>query len=56
MKSIEVTLFGFLVYLGEKKIEYKKNFSYITFLFGAPACREITKHKNTINSLKHIFD
>ena len=56
MKSIEVTLFGFLVYLGEKKIEYKKNFSYITFLFGAPACREITKHKNTINSLKLIFD
>ena len=54
--SILLTLFGFFVYLGEKKIEYKKNFSYITFIFGAPTCRGITKNKNTVNSLKHIFD
>tara|TARA_B100000900_G_C20597890_1_gene724183 strand:+ start:946 stop:1578 length:633 start_codon:yes stop_codon:yes gene_type:complete len=54
--SIFLTLFGFLVYLGEKKIEYKKNFNYITFIFGAPSCRGITKNKNTLNSLKHIFD
>ena len=54
--SVLLTLFGFLVYIGEKKIEYKNNFSYITFMFGAPTCRGITKNKNTINSLKHIFD
>ena len=28
--------------MGEKKIEYKKNFSYITFIFGKPKCRGIT--------------
>lgn len=54
--SVLLTLFGFLVYIGEKKIEYKKNFNYMTFMFGAPSCRGITKQKNTFNSLKHIFD
>ena len=54
--SVFLTLFGFLVYLGEKKIEYKKNFSYITFVFGAPSCRGVTKDKNMLNAIKHIFD
>jgi len=50
------TFFGFLVYMGEKKIEYKKKFSYITFIFGATACRGYTHKKNTISSIKHVFD
>ena len=25
--------------MGEKKIEYKNKFSYITFIFGKPSCR-----------------
>ena len=28
------TVIGFLVYMGEKKIEYKKKFNFVTFLFG----------------------
>jgi hypothetical protein len=54
--SVLLTLFGFLVYLGEKKIEYKNKFSYLTFIFGAPTCRGITKDRNTLHALKHIFD
>lgn len=30
---------GFLIYMGEKKIEYKNNFNFITFFFGKPSCR-----------------
>ena len=29
---------GFLIYMGEKKIEYKNNFNFITFFFGKPSC------------------
>tara|TARA_B100001287_G_C22664468_1_gene522182 strand:+ start:1361 stop:1993 length:633 start_codon:yes stop_codon:yes gene_type:complete len=54
--SILITLLGFIIYLGEKKNEYKKNFSYITFILGAPNCKGITKNKNITTSLKHIFD
>jgi hypothetical protein len=54
--SIILTIFGFFVYLGEKKMEYKKKFNYITFIFGAQSCRGITKNKNTLNSLKHVLD
>ena len=33
---------GFIIYMGEKKIEYRKEFSYTTFLFGKPSCRGIS--------------
>tara|TARA_Y100000361_G_C11160674_1_gene347087 strand:+ start:4166 stop:4834 length:669 start_codon:yes stop_codon:yes gene_type:complete len=36
--SIPITIFGFILYLGEKKIEYKNNFTYSKFLFGKPTC------------------
>ncbi len=47
---------GFLIYMGEKKIEYGKNFHYGMFLFGKPSCRGKTKKTNILNSLKHSFD
>ena len=47
---------GFLIYMGEKKIEYGKNFHYGMFLFGKPSCRGKTKKTNIFNSLKHSFD
>ena len=34
-----VLVLGFTVYMGEKKIEYKNKFNYITFIFGKPSCR-----------------
>lgn len=36
------TIIGFLTYMGNKKIEYKKSFNYLTFFFGKPKCREIS--------------
>jgi hypothetical protein len=33
-----VTTIGFLIYLGMKKIEYNKTFSYLTFFMGKPEC------------------
>jgi len=35
---ILLIIFGFLLYLGEKKLEYKKDFSYITFFLGKIKC------------------
>lgn len=33
------TMFGFVIYVGEKKIEYGKKFNWFTFLSGKPNCR-----------------
>lgn len=35
---IALTLFGFLVYLGNKKREYGNKFQYLKFFFGNPKC------------------
>ena len=51
-----LTLSGFLIYMGEKKYEYKNKFSYITFLLGNSSCVNKTENKNIMNSLKHVFD
>lgn len=49
------TLVGFLVYMGEKKIEYKKRFHYLTFLFGKPSCRGFSPKTKMANSFLHAF-
>jgi hypothetical protein len=54
--GIILTISGFLIYMGEKKYEYKNKFSYITFLLGNSSCVNKTGNKNIMNSLKHIFD
>jgi len=41
-----VLIIGFIIYLGEKKIEYKNNFKYITFLFGNPKCKGYSPNTN----------
>jgi hypothetical protein len=46
---------GVLLYMGEKKIEYKKNFDYITFFLGKSSCKGKTPNINLIESLKHAF-
>ena len=40
--SVVLTIIGFLMYMGAKKIEYKKKFSYFSFLFGKPSCRGLS--------------
>ena len=47
---------GFLTYMGEKKLEYKNNFTYVKFLFGSVKCKGFTKDRRYLNSLYHAFD
>lgn len=54
--SILVTFVGFLIYMGEKKAEYKSKFSYFTFILGKSQCAHYTGNRSTLNSIKHIFD
>ena len=53
---IILTIFGFLIYIGEKKYEYKKKFSYKTLLLGNTPCAKQGSDINTLNALKHLFD
>jgi hypothetical protein len=53
---IVVGIVGFLIYFGEKRYEYGKNFDFITFIFGKTICKS-NKLKNVsyLNSLRYIF-
>jgi len=44
--SIVSTISGFLIYMGAKKLEYKKKFNYMDFILGKPRCRHLTPHHN----------
>lgn len=46
---------GFIIYMGEKKIEYKNKFNYITFIFGKNKCRGFSPKTQFIQSLKAAF-
>lgn len=39
---------GFLAYMGEKKFEYGKKFSYLQFFLGKPSCRQNKLKNNTL--------
>jgi len=52
---IIVIIIGFLIYMGEKKLEYKNKFSYTVFLLGKTKCNNIDKHILMMESLKHAF-
>lgn len=46
-----VTLIGFLIYLGMKKVEYKNNFNFKNFLFGKIVCKNnFLGKKSSLNS------
>ena len=46
-----LSLIGFLIYLGMKKIEYKNNFSFKNFLFGKIVCKNnFLGKKSSLNS------
>ena len=49
------TIIGVILYMGEKKIEYKNNFNYITFLLGKPKCKGKSPNVNFYNAFKHAF-
>ena len=48
-------ILGVLLYMGEKKLEYKKDFDYITFFIGKHSCKGESPNTNMIESIKHIF-
>jgi hypothetical protein len=50
---IIVLLIGFLVYLGEKRIEYGDNFSFYRFIVGNPVCRNKAVDENFFKDLKY---
>ena len=51
-----LTLIGFLIYLGNKKKEFGKNFNFIKFLFGNPVCKHYTPPiKSYIEEIKYAF-
>jgi hypothetical protein len=41
--------------MGEKKIEYKKDFNYITFFIGQSSCKGQSPKVNLIEAIKHAF-
>ena len=50
------TLFGMLVYMGNKKREYRSEFNYVNFFFGRAKCRDMSPPFNGyIESVKDAF-
>jgi len=55
--SIFLTFFGFLSYMGAKKLEYKSKFKYLTFIFGRPSCRNSSpKFPGFLKLIKNAFN
>lgn len=49
---IILTVFGVLLYMGEKKIEYRRKFKYSHFFYGKPMCREFSPSVSMLKALK----
>ena len=52
---ILTVIIGVILYIGEKKIEYKKDFNYITFILGKPLCKGKSPNVNIIEAFKQSF-
>lgn len=51
-----ITATGFVTYMGEKKHEYGKKFSYAQFLLGKPSCKNNDlKYNSVVKSLGYAF-
>jgi len=50
-----ITLFGFLIYVGEKKLEYKSDFDWTTLLLGTQTCKDTPNKTPYWTSLKAAF-
>ena len=50
-----LTIFGVILYMGEKKLEYKNNFQYMTFFFGNSVCKNYSPKTSVLTALKHAF-
>jgi hypothetical protein len=52
--SLIITVMGFIVYLGEKKLEYGNDFSIVTFILGNPKCKGFTPNYSVSNNIKGL--
>lgn len=52
---IILLIIGFLMYMGEKKYEYKNKFEYTKFIFGIPECRGYSPDISFFKTLKYAF-
>lgn len=50
-----LTVIGSIVYMGNKKKEYGKDFSYIHFFLGKPECRGKSPNTKIIDDFKYAF-
>ena len=50
-----VLIVGFIIYMGEKKIEYKNSFKYSTFIFGKPSCKGKSPDTKLVESFIQAF-
>ena len=48
-----LTFIGVLAYMGEKKLEYKKNFKYVTFFLGKTVCKHSTSNIDMLKALRY---
>lgn len=48
-----LTFIGVLAYMGEKKLEYKKNFKYVTFFLGKTICKHSSSNIDMIKALRY---
>lgn len=53
--SLVLTLFGFLIYVGEKKLDYKSKFDYGTLLLGTTKCQGTPNNRAYGDSLHAAF-
>lgn len=50
-----LTVSGTLLYMGEKKIEYKSKFNYLYFFLGKPSCKNNSPEISYKNAAKYMF-
>lgn len=53
---ILLLVLGTLTYMGEKKVEYKDKFNYLTFLLGKQKCKGKSPEIDISNALKNAFN
>jgi hypothetical protein len=53
--ALVLTLFGCILYIGEKKYEYKSKFSWITFWLGKSKCKQQSPSISFLKALQSAF-
>ena len=53
--SLVTTLLGFLIYVGEKKLEFRNDFNYLTFFLGKETCTNTPSSVPYLKALEAAF-